>query len=81
MLLGKKQIKSLEEKLTGAEDDVDRCRAELDEAIEVSMENAEALANSAGEGTLEIAELRCSQTVPEVWQEALVAEAGSSRAR
>jgi hypothetical protein len=47
------------------------------DAIEVSMENAEALANSAGEGTLEIAELRCSQTVPEVWQEALAAEAGN----
>ena len=37
------EIKGLEDKLSGAEDDVNRCRTELDEAIEVCMEKKKVL--------------------------------------
>ena len=46
-------------------------------AVKVSMMNAEELAMSAGDNKLDLAELRCSQTVPEAWKEALEAELGS----
>ena len=39
--------------------------------------NAEELAMSASDSKLDLAELRCSQTVPEAWKEALEAELGS----